>query len=263
MITTPRFTWSSAFRTDVGKVRQVNEDSCLNTPAKELWAVADGMGGHSVGDVASRMVVDALGVIPAAASLGAFVNDVRACLQKVNQQLRDEAIARGQEIIGCTVVVLLAHGRHCVYLWAGDSRIYLYRDGKLRQLSRDHSQIEELIARGLLAREDAENHPLAGVITRAVGADEALELDDRMLEVKDGDIFLLCSDGLSNEVSDTEMEKELAWGDCERAAENLVGKALTRGAPDNVTVVIARGDDELGADKTVINPTALANKARS
>lgn len=255
MMATSSFIWASASRTDVGIVRELNEDACLEATAKGLWAVADGMGGHAVGDVASQMVVDTLAETAVPSSLGAFVEDVRTRLQDANTRLRQEAIARGAGLIGCTVAVLLTYGRHCVYLWAGDSRIYLYRNAQLEQLSRDHSQVEELVARGLLDRSQVGNHPSSNAITRAVGAADRLDLDDQMLEVKDGDVFLICTDGLTNEVTSEEIAAQLVPGNCRRAADNLISLALRRGARDNVTVVVLRADDRSASDKTIINPT--------
>jgi protein phosphatase len=248
------FTWSSAARSHVGTVRELNEDAYLDLGEKGLWAVADGMGGHAVGDVASRLVVETLTELPPPRSLGSFVKDVRSRLRQANRELREEATARGVTLIGSTVAILLAYKKHCVYLWAGDSRIYLLRAGQLTQLSRDHSQVEELIARGLLDRSDADNHPSSNAITRAVGAEYELNLDDEMMQVKGGDMFLLCSDGLYNEVSEHEIATELLRGDCTKAAENLVKLAVDHGARDNVTVVVIRAEDESDSSKTIINP---------
>ncbi len=248
--------WYSAARTHVGRVRKLNEDACLELRDLGLWVIADGMGGHAAGDVASQLVVDTLRKVNSPNSLGDFLDDVRNALQVVNQSLAEEAVRRQTQIIGSTVAALLVYENHCVSLWAGDSRIYLYRDNQLRQLTHDHSQVEELIARGLLDRKDATNHPLSNAITRAVGVAENLELDAEMLEVQQGDIFLLCSDGLYNEVGVKDIEDVLASKDCNEAAERLLQAALDHGARDNVTVIVAQAVVNDQITKTVFNPSA-------
>ncbi|OWW21428.1 PP2C family protein-serine/threonine phosphatase [Noviherbaspirillum denitrificans] len=251
--TTP-FKWTSSSRTHTGLVRKINEDSVLDLADRGIWAVADGMGGHTLGDFASNAIVASLSDLQPGDALELFATDAEARLQSVNRQLRAEAHNRGAQIIGSTVVVLLAHGRRCAYLWAGDSRIYLCRNGHLMQLTRDHSQVEELLACGSLTAEDAIHHPARNLITRAVGAAETLEVDGEMIEVADGDIFLLCSDGVSNEVSEQEIRAALVTGNCPQAADELVEIALMRGGRDNISAVVARADDLHTSDKTVLNP---------
>jgi protein phosphatase len=247
-----QFRWTSVFRSHVGLVREINEDACLDQPQRRLWAVADGMGGHTVGDFASRMVIEALSNVASPNSLEGFVADTRERLQTVNQQLRAAAAVRNVEMIGSTVVVLLACDGYCAYLWAGDSRIYLYRNGRLRLLTRDHSQVEELKSRGLVSA-DAIHHRARHGVTRAVGAVDTLDLDEAIVEVNDGDIFLLCSDGLSNEVSEQEIGSALLPGNCRRASEALVEMALKGGGRDNISAVVIRAEDLYG-DKTMFNP---------
>ncbi|MEJ2694821.1 MAG: protein phosphatase 2C domain-containing protein [Candidatus Thiodiazotropha sp.] len=143
-MTTPGFEWRSTRQSDKGKVRSLNEDALLDRADLRLWVVADGMGGHSSGDLASQMIVEALASIrPQNENLGSLVAEIDQRLQQVNLRLLQESQRRGDGIIGSTVVLLLAHENFCTYLWAGDSRIYLYRRGNLKQLSRDHSQVEE------------------------------------------------------------------------------------------------------------------------
>ena len=254
MTCTSQFRWTSSARSDAGRVREINEDACLDQPGTGRWAVADGMGGHAVGDLASRLVVDALSRIASSVSIKTLIADARARLQAANQQLRDEAARRQVQRIGSTVVVLLACDRFCGYLWAGDSRIYLYRGGQLRQLTRDHSQVEQLKSLGVITDEEARHHPAQHMITRAVGATDVLDLDDDAIEVADGDIFLLCSDGLSNELSDDEMIAVLSSAERESVSEELVELALARGGRDNITAVVVQAEDLNGADKTLLNP---------
>ena len=246
------FRWTSAALTDVGLVRSRNEDSFLAQPARGVWAVADGMGGHAFGDVASCMVVEAIDTLPAPDNMAQFVDAARARITSANQQLRDEAAARRVPVMGSTVVALLACGHELACLWAGDSRIYLYRSGRLQQLTRDHSQAEEFRARGAAPGLDV-SPAIANMITRAVGAAEELEVDAVTLAVRDGDMVLLCSDGLSNPVDEHGIAGALASGDCAHAAQSLVEQALANGGRDNITVVVVRADD-VSSDRTMINP---------
>lgn len=248
-----QFRWTSASCTHTGLVRPINEDACLARPERGLWVVADGMGGHTLGDLASRMIIDALDALPPHDNLEAAVAATRACLQTVNQQLREEAINRNARIIGSTVVVLLACGRRCACLWAGDSRIYRYRHGQLAQLTRDHSQLEELRSSGQLT-EYTLTLVARNLITRAVGAADTLDIDEETMEVDDGDIFLLCSDGLSNEVEEQTMRNALVAGDCQHASEALLELALQHGGNDNISVVVVRAEDLDSIEKTALNP---------
>jgi protein phosphatase len=250
--------WSSASKSHVGMVRKLNEDACLELAGCGIWAVADGMGGHAAGDFASRSVVEALAAISKPDSLGTLVGEVHQRLQAVNASLCKEASRRREKLIGSTAVVLLTYANHAVSVWAGDSRAYRYRRGELTQLTRDHSQVEELVAQGMITREQADHHPSSNVITRAVGVSDKLELDSEMFEVQQGDVFLLCSDGLYNEVSDQEIKEALAVGDCQYSCDLLIERALARGARDNVTVVVVRSIDEDQITKTQLNPSTAS-----
>lgn len=252
MTVDPGFRWTSAARTDIGLVRSRNEDCVLEQPARGLWAVADGMGGHAYGDVASRMVVAALEGMPAPgpAALAPSIALVVEQLRAVNGALRGEAVSRKVSMMGSTVAVLLARAGEAAYLWAGDSRVYLYRQGRLQQLSRDHSQAEEFKAQGAVL---GPNTPVPNGITRALGAAKGIDIEHGTLRVRDGDLFLLCSDGLSNPVDEQAIAEALAGGECRAAVDTLVTKALANGGRDNISVVVARADD-LNSDKTMLNP---------
>lgn len=241
----PFFRWSSAGRSHVGMVRAINEDACLAMPELGLWAVADGMGGHEAGDIASRMIVEALQETPFPLTWPGFLNSVREALYDVNQRLREESARRYQHrTIGSTVVVLLAYEHQCACLWAGDSRIYRLRDGHLEQLTRDHSHVQELVDQGLLAPEEAHRHPLANVITRAVGSTDDLEIDEVVHPLQVGDLFLLCSDGLNKTVTDEEIVRLLTHSEhnCQEAVKAFIHLALMRDASDNVTTVVVNID---------------------
>src|SRR5690606_28690881 len=169
--------WTSHAVSHVGTVRKINEDACLDLPAAGLWAVADGMGGHSSGDVASRSIVTALQALPATDSLAMLADHVEDALERVNTELRELAESASRHTIGSTVVVLAIRRRHALIAWAGDSRVYRLREGRLEQLTQDHAIVEDMVEIGLISREEALAHPQANRITRAVGAMEALYLD--------------------------------------------------------------------------------------
>ncbi len=162
--------------THAGKVRERNEDSCLVRTDIGLWAVADGMGGHEAGDLASRTLVESLNAIEKPEAALDLLEQCEAQIFHANQQIMDLSRARNGATIGTTVAVLLVRDEHYACVWAGDSRIYLIKSGAIEQLSRDHTEVEEMVAVGTLSREDAEKWP-SNVITRAVGVAEDLELE--------------------------------------------------------------------------------------
>ena len=227
--------WQSCGQTDVGLVRQINEDALLDRPEAGIWAVADGMGGHSAGDVASEMIVTALARLKPANDLSTLVEFAEHQLLGVNEQL--QALSRERrQIIGSTVVCLLAVGDYAAFLWAGDSRLYRLRDGELVRLTADHSKVEEYVRHGIITREEAQNHPDGNLITRAVGAAEALFLECNMTALKAGDRYLLCTDGLDKHVRDEDIAETLRTHELRLAARELIELALRGGATDNVTL---------------------------
>jgi serine/threonine-protein phosphatase Stp1 len=220
---------------DPGTKRRLNEDSFLNCPDIGLWAVADGVGGASAGEVASAAVCATLATIPAGLSGDQMLTEVRERLQAVH---RDLLVRAAGGTIASTVVVLIVAGPYFACLWAGDSRIYLLHDGVLRRLTRDHSLVQAMVDEGHLTEAEAENHPRANVITRAVGAGEGdLALDKVVGEVRPGDRFLLCSDGLTKALDEAELGALLDAPEGVSPAELLVQAALAREASDNVTAV--------------------------
>jgi serine/threonine protein phosphatase Stp1 len=226
--------------TDVGAVRKHNEDNMLARPDAGLWAVADGAGGHAAGEVASGMIVDALQHLPASLGAGELLSGIRVTIAQVHAALREEAARRGGNVmIASTFVGLMIRDRHFACLWAGDSRAYLLRGGVLQQITRDHSLVQELVDAGSLRPEEAETHPHANVITRAVGADDdALELDKVIGQAQPGDRFLLCSDGLSKTLSEQEIQGLLGAPDGVPPTELLIAAALAHRVNDNVTAVV-------------------------
>ena len=235
--------WKSCALTHVGAVRDENEDAVIAVPEAQLWAVADGMGGHQVGDVASKKIIGALQYLETDQRMSDFVTDVEDRLISVNEQLGEyAAVMLDDGTIGSTVVALLIRDRFGVCAWVGDSRLYRYRNRMLTQLSRDHSQVQEMVAMGLLSESEAQTHPHGNVITRAVGAEPELYVDLNAFSIYLGDIFLLCSDGLYNAVSEQDIAQILEIRDVDIAAQKLVDKALDNGAPDNVSVIVVRGE---------------------
>ena len=204
-----------------------------------LWAVADGMGGHDAGDVASSKVTEALLRLPVVYGLDNLVAAAIAALQRVNQELIELAGSNdGRRTIGSTVVGLAIAGDQFRCFWAGDSRAYRFRDGQIQQLSRDHSMVQDLVDAGMLDPDDAHNHPNANIITRAVGVTEELRVDTANGDARPGDRFLLASDGLTRLVDDSELSAILTSDTATAAAEKLIEMSLSRGAPDNVTMII-------------------------
>ncbi|HED35862.1 MAG TPA: serine/threonine-protein phosphatase [Gammaproteobacteria bacterium] len=245
--------WSSAENTNVGMVREVNEDSILSAPALQLWVVADGMGGYEAGNVASNMIVQALGELSSLTSISDMVDSVEDCLIDANHRILEYAdIMLDGRTLGSTVVTLLIKGHVGICLWAGDSRLYRYRNKQLIQLSRDHSQVEEMLLQGLLTPEEAENHPDSNVITRAIGASQEVYIDIDVFNVQLGDSFFLCSDGLYNMVSDEEICDVISRLPVDEAVETLVQMALDEGANDNVSVILVKGEPD-AAFSTQVN----------
>lgn len=228
-------------RTHVGLRRRVNEDSLLDRTDRGLWAVADGMGGHAAGDVASAKVTDALRRLPIVYGLDQLVESAFDAISKVNADLIALAAAEHESrTIGSTIVGLAIAGERYRCFWVGDSRAYRVRDGQIEQLTRDHSLVQDLVDAGMLNQAEAEKHPNANVITRAVGVGKTLNIDDVSGDARPGDQFLLASDGLTRLVDTSELADELTARRPAEAADRLIEKVLERGAPDNISMVIVR-----------------------
>lgn len=219
--------------THPGAVRKRNEDSLVSRPDLGLWAVADGAGGHGAGDVASQSIAEALESIPPGLSAAEILAQVRLRLAGVHSALQARMEGQGG-ISASTVVVLLLRGGHYAALWAGDSRIYLLRDGVLSRVTHDHSLVQEMVDSGALSEAEAERHPQANIITRAIGAHGALELDKAHGRLLPADRFLLCSDGLFKELAEGAIATLLAGG---ADADEIIRQAVAAGGRDNVTVV--------------------------
>ena len=233
----------SAFRTDVGKVRANNQDAPIVSEKLRLYGVADGMGGHKGGEVASTSARDDLlreleGKTPSVAALSGAIEEVNR--QIYHQQEHDDALTG----MGTTLSVLWMSDNFVYIGHVGDSRVYLLRDGEFKQMTLDHSLVEQLVREGVLTEEEAQNHPMRNIITRAIGTDESVEVDVVVEERRKGDLWLACSDGLHGLVDDRQMRDELRQYAPEKAADVLLKAALDAGGRDNVTLVIVHDGEE-------------------
>ena len=232
-----------AFRTDVGKVRANNQDAPIVSEKLRLYGVADGMGGHKGGEVASTSARDDLlreleGKTPSVATLSGAIEEVNR--QIYHQQEHDDALTG----MGTTLSVLWMSDNFVYIGHVGDSRVYLLRDGEFKQMTLDHSLVEQLVREGVLTEEEAQNHPMRNIITRAIGTDESVEVDVVVEERRKGDLWLACSDGLHGLVDDRQMRDALRQYAPEKAADVLLKAALDAGGRDNVTLVIVHDREE-------------------
>ncbi|RLU03240.1 MAG: serine/threonine-protein phosphatase [Ketobacter sp.] len=236
------FRFDSAACSHAGNVRKLNEDAFCEHAASGVWCVADGMGGYDAGEVASNMVVsavsDAVRNVASASDLNAKVSLIRDAIQRVNTQLTVERTQSPDSgMMGCTVLALITREQECACVWAGDSRLYLFRDNGLYQLSTDHSVVQELLDSGVISVEEVEYHPQRHVITRAVGAHVQLELDYLAFDLMPQDVLLLCSDGLHSEITADQIMAILSsTEDSHNKATRLVESVLSGPGKDNVTV---------------------------
>ncbi|MFT5722549.1 MAG: serine/threonine protein phosphatase PrpC [Motiliproteus sp.] len=245
------FSWQAVALTDIGRVRRLNEDALLARSDIGHFVVADGMGGHTGGDVASQRLVCALSQLVPGEDFALFVEQLEDCLLGVNAELLDR-VAGTEQLIGTTVAGLLLHQGFYLIYWCGDSRIYLFRDGRLRQQTVDHSYTQALVEQGRLRPDQVRQHPDNNMITRAVGADRQLFVDMDLRNLQAGDQFLICSDGLDKELDEKEIEAWLTQGQSQgpsqgesqrqggiaATAQNLLDRALARGGRDNVTLIL-------------------------
>ena len=227
--------------TDVGRVRSSNQDAIIE--GERLFGVADGMGGHKGGEVASTSARDDLlreleGKTPSVAALSGAIEEVNR--QIYHQQEHDDALTG----MGTTLSVLWMSDNFVYIGHVGDSRVYLLRDGEFKQMTLDHSLVEQLVREGVLTEEEAQNHPMRNIITRAIGTDESVEVDVVVEERRKGDLWLACSDGLHGLVDDRQMRDALRQYAPEKAADVLLKAALDAGGRDNVTLVIVHDGEE-------------------
>jgi len=244
--------------THVGLRREVNEDCLLVAPETGALAVADGMGGHAAGEVASGIVIDTLREFlgqleapdsPASAGGGSIPEPerLRTAIRLANERIF-KSIEQREELrgMGTTIVVALVQGDRLTIGSVGDSRAYLLRDGVLRQLTADHSWVQEQVDLGLLSPSEAHRHPFRNIVTRALGSREEVAVDIREEQFLPGDLLLLCSDGLNSMVEDETIRRILSrtGEDPARACGDLVEAANQAGGEDNVTVIVARTEPD-------------------
>lgn len=234
--------------TDIGRVRQLNEDSCYQPlPGERFCAVADGMGGHNAGEVASAMAVQ-------------VYSDYMRGVQHITGEAMRAAVSRANDEVyraslqapevsgmGTTFSALAMEGKNAFIAHVGDSRIYLVRRGTLMQLTLDHTLVEEMVLQGLITVREARVHPKRNIITRALGTESRVEIDMIQLEMRPGDVFFLCSDGLSNHVPEREILKAaLSKAEWQEKLRTLVGIALENGGQDNITAMFAVYEEAKG-----------------
>jgi protein phosphatase len=227
--------------THIGKIRQHNEDNYLVATDHGLWAVADGMGGHEAGDVASKVVIEELATIAQPSTAAQLLASCEQKLVVANSRLKHLSDERGA-LVGTTVAVLLVFDTFYASVWSGDSRIYRVRGQDIEQITLDHSEFQELVSEGKINAEEARTWPRRNVITRAIGVRDDPELEIKSGELKPGDVFVLCTDGLTSHVENSEILALAGQHRPQEACDLLVALTLDRGAADNVTVVIAQFD---------------------
>jgi type VI secretion system protein ImpM len=234
MAVSPAAHWQSAAISNLGRVRDENQDAFVERADDGLWLVADGMGGHQGGRLASQLVAERVQRVAVTGDVAAVARDLATAIMGANAELRSRGEAQPGFDGGSTVVALCVHGEQGIALWAGDSRLYRLRGGELAQLTRDHSVAEE----GGAAASDDDGH----MLTRAVGGADLLALEELRLDILPDDRLLLCSDGLYGDLTPKEIAAGLATPDCTAATQALLALALERGGADNATAVVIAVD---------------------
>ena len=228
--------------TDRGRVREINEDACAFIPP-DTYVVADGMGGYAAGEVASAMLIDSFRESFSDAGRERSEESLRHVVQAANRRILREAAANAaQNGMGTTVVALQCADGTAYWAHVGDSRLYLLRAGDLKCLTHDHSFVQDLLDQGSITKEEAERHPKKNLLTRAVGVEENLTVDTGRFIIEAGDVFLLCSDGLTNMVKEAAICETLQ-GESADKARRLVALALSAGGFDNITAIVVECDE--------------------
>ncbi|MDH3219964.1 MAG: protein phosphatase 2C domain-containing protein [Gammaproteobacteria bacterium] len=234
------FQISSHGVTDTGHVRTKNEDSILVHDDENVWIVADGMGGHHAGDFASQTITNNLSLFRQHASLDDSILLLEENILNSNSIIRKKSYKLGRNAtIGSTVVCVYVWHNLLFTFWAGDSRLYRYRDFELQRLTEDHSYVEELVRMGKIEARDAEEHPAANVVLKAVGIDDNLCMDFDYFEMQDGDVYIICSDGLYKDLDEKKLIPiiETHVGDMTDLSEALLASSLEAGGTDNTSII--------------------------
>jgi serine/threonine protein phosphatase PrpC len=226
--------------THVGRVRQHNEDSVHVDDLSGVWMVADGMGGHRNGQLASTTVVDSAKTLGKPASAPDLLSRFTDRIHRANTELTAMSNGHDDGIMGSTVAAVLVFGQHFACVWAGDSRVYLIRAQAIAQMSRDHTEVQELLDKGIIKPEEAKTWPRRNVITRAIGVGDDPGLEVVQGELQSGDTFVICSDGLTGHVEDDEIRDAAGFAPVQQACDGLISLALERGGKDNVSVIVVR-----------------------
>jgi protein phosphatase len=246
--------------TDVGRKRKGNEDSLFVNPEQNLFVVADGMGGHAAGEVASRLAVDAINEFICLTgddeeitwpfgldeTISYDGNRLKTAIRYANRKVLEATKEKSEyEGMATTVAAVLVDGDSANLGHVGDSRIYLMRNGSISQLTTDHSWVNEQIVGGMISADQARSHPLRNVVTRALGGKPDLQVDMKVHKIEPGDMLLLCSDGLTTMMPDEEIARVVsdAKNDVEKATRELVAAANAKGGEDNITVVMLRFEE--------------------
>jgi protein phosphatase len=248
----------AAGMTDVGLVRNHNEDNFFFDTDSGLFIVADGLGGHAAGEIASKIVVDQVAkfikhtansetaILSGSSSNFASLNETRlkTAIQMSNKAISENIVLHPErETMGSTIVACLIEGKRVTMAHVGDSRGYMLSKDSIQQITRDHSWVAEQVANGLLTKEEAKRHPFRNIITQALGNNSKIDIEVHEFEITNSETILLCSDGLSGMVSDEQMLAIFNQAsDLQNAARRLISKAIENGGEDNITVVLVRHD---------------------
>jgi len=237
-------------KTDRGLIREINEDSynviegCAKTPY--AFIVADGMGGHNCGEIASRAAVEYISNYISSESGSIFIKkgheaNLKKLVEDANSAVYRKSLENAEASgMGTTLTMALISGSAMTVAHVGDSRLYMVRDGKMKQLTEDHSYIEELVKKGSLTRKEAENHPRKNIITRAIGCMPELEVDILSLTIEKDDIFILCTDGLTNMLGEDAIYETVKDNNPDLSCSLLVEAAKKQGGEDNITVIVIK-----------------------
>lgn len=246
--------WRSAGMSRKGPRRKINEDAFLDAGERGLWAVADGIGGHDSGDLASDGICRELAGVELNSTINECIARIEASLRLLNTNLRNEARSRGPGVlIGSTFSGVLIRGQHAVCLWSGDSRTYLCRGDALFQLTRDHKLVEEMVYSGEICAADAIHHPHRHIITRAIGAEDSVHIDLNHVTLTIGDRLLLCTDGLSD-CLDPETIADIMQDDPLKTVARLLDEGDARGRKDDATAIAITIVGEAGMDERAKTP---------